>query len=131
MNASNKAIHTPLERIGIRKASASNNAINIPSTREDLILVRTFQNYMNMIVGEDTSLDKDSNALVRIFKPLPIVGWGAFVNVGIKRKLFVDLNNMVDTIKQGSKMLVSSINKIHTTNLEIKEQRTQISKEIF
>jgi hypothetical protein len=74
MNASNKAIHTPLERISTRKISASNNAINILGTRENLILIRTFQNYMNKIVGEDTSLDKDSNASVRIFKPLPIVG---------------------------------------------------------
>jgi hypothetical protein len=42
--------------------------------KEDLILIGTFQNYMNEIVGEDTSLDKDSNASIRIFKPLPIIG---------------------------------------------------------
>jgi hypothetical protein len=39
---------------------------------------------MNEIVGEDTSLDKDSNASIRIFKPLPIIGWGALANIGIK-----------------------------------------------
>jgi len=81
-----------------------------------------------VIVGEDTSLDKDSNALVKNFKPSPIIGQRALA-IRVKRKSFVVLNNMVDTIKQGNKMLVSSIDKIHTTNLEIEEQRTQIQEE--
>jgi hypothetical protein len=83
---------------------------------------------MNEIVGEDTSLDKDSNALVKNFKPSPIIGQRALA-IRVKRIFFVVLNNMVDTIKQGNKMLVSSIDKIHTTNLEIEEQRTQIQEE--
>jgi hypothetical protein len=36
-------------------------------------MVRTFQDYMNEIIGEDTSLDKNFDALVRIIKALPIV----------------------------------------------------------
>jgi hypothetical protein len=76
--------------------------MNTPGTKEDLILVGTFQNYMNEIVGEDTSLDKDLNALVRNFKPLLIIG-GRALAIGVKRKSFVVLNNMVDTIKQGTR----------------------------
>jgi hypothetical protein len=81
---------------------------------------------MNEIVGEDTSLDKDPNASIRIFKPLSISGWKTLANIGIKRKSFVVFNYMVDTIKQGNKILVSSIDKIHITNLEIEEWCTQI-----
>jgi len=51
-----------------------------------LILVGTFQNYMNKIIGEDISLDKDFDALVRIIKLLPIDVKGAFGNTRIKRK---------------------------------------------
>jgi hypothetical protein len=75
---------------------------------------------MNKIVGEDISLDKDFDALIRIIKPPPIAGI-TFSNTRIKRKSSIALNNMVDATKQWNKMLVSSINKIHTTNLEIKD----------
>jgi len=41
---------------------------------------------MNKIIGEDISLDKDFDALVRIIKLLPIDVKGAFGNTRIKRK---------------------------------------------
>jgi hypothetical protein len=66
---------------------------------------------MNEIVGEDTSLDKDFDALVRIIKPPPIAG-KTLSNRRIKRKSSIVLNNMVDATKQGNKMLVSLIDKI-------------------
>jgi CobQ-like glutamine amidotransferase family enzyme len=73
-NANNKVIHTPPTRTSTREINVSTKATNTPSTKKDLILVGTFQDYMNEIVGEDTSLDKDSNASIRIIKPSPIDG---------------------------------------------------------
>jgi hypothetical protein len=37
---------------------------------------------------------------------------------------------MVDATKQGNKMLVSSIDKIHTTNLEIEKWCTQTQEKL-
>jgi hypothetical protein len=64
----NKAIHTPLARTGVRETNVSTKITNILGIREDLILVRTFQDYMNEIVGEDISHDKDFDASIRIIK---------------------------------------------------------------
>jgi hypothetical protein len=71
-NASNKIIYMAPTGIGTRKANASNKVINTPNTRKHLILVGTFQDYMNEIIGEDTSFDKDIDELVGIIKPLII-----------------------------------------------------------
>lgn len=79
---------------------------------------------MNEIVGEDTSLDEDFDASIKIIKPSPIDGWRALSNTRIKRKLFVVFNGMVDVIERKNKMLVSSIDKIHTTSLEIEKRCT-------
>jgi hypothetical protein len=73
-NANNKVVHMPPTRIGTREVNVSTKVTNIPSIREDLILVGTFQDYMNEIVGEDTSFDKDFHASIIIIKPSPIVG---------------------------------------------------------
>jgi hypothetical protein len=54
---------------------------------------------MNKIVGEDTSLDKDSDASLNIIKPSPIDGRRALGNTRIKRKLSVILTGMVDIIE--------------------------------
>ncbi len=70
----NKAIHMPLAIIGTREANVSIKITNIHGIRKDLILVGTFQDYMNKIVGEDISHDKDFDASIRIIKPPPIVG---------------------------------------------------------
>jgi hypothetical protein len=105
--------------IGTRKANASKKVINTIRTRKHLILVRTFQDYMNEIIGEEKSIDKDFDALVKIIKPLLIVAKGAIGNTRIKRKLFVVLNNMLNAIELRNKMLVSSINMMHITSLEI------------
>jgi hypothetical protein len=80
---------------------------------------------MNEIVGEDTSRDKDFDAFVRIIKPPPIASRKTLSNIRIKRESSKALNNMVDATKQRNKMLVSSIDKIHTINLESKYQHTQ------
>jgi hypothetical protein len=118
-NASNKIVYMPLVGIGIKKANASNKVTNTPSTQEHLILVGAFQDYTNEIIGEDTSLDKDFDELVRIIKPLPFDVRGAFGNTRIKRKSFVVFNSMLNEIQWGNKMLVSSTKLMHTTSLEI------------
>ncbi len=105
----------PLVGIGTRKANASKKVV----TREHLILVGTFQDYMNEIIGEDTSIHKDSNELIRIIKPLPIVVQGALGNTIIKRNLFVAFNNMLNVTESWNKMFISSINMMHITSLEI------------
>jgi hypothetical protein len=79
-NASNKEIHTPPIGTSIREINVSTKAVNTPSTKEDLILIRTFQDNMNKIVREDTSLDKDSDASINIIKPSPIDGQRALGN---------------------------------------------------
>jgi hypothetical protein len=73
-NVNNKAVYTPLPRIGTKEVNANTKVVNTPGIRKDLILVGTFQDYMNKIVGEDTSHEKDSNASIKIIKPPPIVG---------------------------------------------------------
>ncbi len=123
-SVSNKATHTPPIGIGTREANVCNKVANIPCTRENPILLGQFQDYMNKIVGEDTSLDKDFDTLVRIIK-LPPIASRTHSNTRIKRKLSITLNNMVDATKQGNKMLILSIDKIHTINLEIKDQCSQ------
>jgi hypothetical protein len=50
---------TPLTII---KENVNNKATNIPSTRKDLILIKTFQHHRNKIVREDTSPNKEFNA---------------------------------------------------------------------
>jgi len=67
-SVSNKVVHTPPIGIGIREASASSKATNIPGTKEDLILLGKFQKYTNKIVKEDTSHDKDFDASIKIIK---------------------------------------------------------------
>ncbi len=43
----------PLAKTCTREANTSTKVTNIPSIREDLIMVKTFQDYMNKIVGVD------------------------------------------------------------------------------
>ncbi len=114
-NASIKIVHMPRVGIGTRKINASKKVL----TREHLILVGTFQDYMNEIIGQDTSIDKDSNVLVKIIKLLPIVARRALSNIRIKRKLFVAFNSMLNVIESWNEMFVSSINMMHIISLEI------------
>lgn len=84
------------------------------STKEDLIQLGTFFDSLNEVIHEYTSPYKDSDAFVRIVKPLPIVGWMALGNIGDKQKSFVVNNGMVEVTCEGNKMLVVSINKKFT-----------------
>ncbi len=58
------------------------------STKEDLIQLGTFFDFLNEVIHEYTSPYKDSDAFVRIVKPPPIVGWMALGNIGDKQKSF-------------------------------------------
>ncbi len=109
-------------------------AHNIPptSTKEDPILLRNFQNYMNKIIQEDTSLEKEDFNSIKIIKTPPIiVGHGAFRNTRMTRKSFSTLNCMVETIKPRNKMMVASINKMNTTNLDIVECHAQAQEKLL
>jgi hypothetical protein len=107
---------------------------NIPptSTKEDPILLRTFQNFMNKIIQEDKSLEKEDSYSMKIIKPPPIIiGHGALRNTRITRKSFSTFNCMVEAIKPRNKMTVASINKMNTTNLAIVECHAQAQEKLL
>lgn len=101
------------------------------STKEDLIQLGTFFDSLNEVIHEYTSPYKDSDAFVRIVKPPPIVGWMALGNIGDKQKSFVVNNGMVEVTCEGNKMLVASINKIHSRNLKIEECCSQEQEKLL
>lgn len=100
-------------------------------TREDLIQLETFLDSLNVVIHEYNSSYKDSDASIRIVKPPPIVGWMALGNRGDKRKSFVVNNGVVEVTHKGNKMLLASINKIHSRNLEIEKRRSQEQKKLL
>jgi hypothetical protein len=65
-------------------------------------------------------MKKDLN-LMKIIKLPLIVGQGVFGNIKIKNKSSLTFNNIVEIIKHGNNMMVASIDKMNTTNLEIEE----------
>ncbi len=93
--------------------------ISATGTREDPIQLETFLDSLNVVIHEYNSPYKDLDASVRIVKPPPIVGWMALGNKNDKQKSFVVNNGVVEVTHKGNKMLVASINKIHSRNLEI------------
>ncbi len=58
---------------------------------------------------------------MKIIKLPLIVGQGVFGNIKIKNKSSLTFNNIVEIIKHGNNMMVASIDKMNTTNLEIEE----------
>ncbi len=101
------------------------------STRKNFIQLGTFLDFLNEVIHDYTSPYKDSNASIRIVKPPPIVGWMALGNIGDKWKSFVVNNGMVEVTHKGNKMLVASINKIHSRNLEIEEHHSQEQEKLL
>jgi len=102
------------------------------NTKEDQILLRTFQNYMNKIIQLNTSLEKEDSYSMKIIKPLVIiVGHGVLRNTRMTRKSFSTLNCMVEAIKPRNKMTMASINKMNTTNLDIVECHAQAQEKLL
>ncbi len=58
---------------------------------------------------------------MKIIKLPLIVGQGVFDNTKIKNKSFLTFNDIVEIIKHENNMMVASIDKMNTTNLEIEE----------
>jgi uncharacterized protein YfkK (UPF0435 family) len=73
------------------------------------------------IIQEDTSPMKEDSNLMTIIKLLLVVGQGVFDNIKMKNKSSLTFNDIVEIIKQGNDMIGASIDKMNTTNLEIKE----------
>jgi hypothetical protein len=73
------------------------------------------------IIQEDTSPMKEDSNLMTIIKLPLVVGQGAFGNTKMKNKSSLTFNDIVEIIKQGNNMMVASIDKMNTTNLEIEE----------
>ncbi len=58
---------------------------------------------------------------MKIIKLPLIVGQGVFDNTKIKNKSSLTFNDIVEIIKHKNNMMVASIDKTNTTNLEIEE----------
>jgi hypothetical protein len=102
------------------------------NTKEDQILLKTFQNYMNKIIQLNTSLEKEDSYSMKIIKPLVIiVGLGALWNTRMTKISFSTLNCMVEAIKPRNKMTMASINKMITTNLDIVECHAQAQEKLL
>ncbi len=56
--------------------------------REDPICLGELQDFLNDTIHEDNSLNKDSDALVRMFKPHPIISQRLLGNTNINKKIF-------------------------------------------
>jgi hypothetical protein len=89
-----------------------------------------FQDSFNEVLHEDDSLDKESNASVRIIKPPPIKLVKHHLATHVERKFSTTNNAMVEVVDRDNKMLVALIDKIHSTNLGIEKQCSQAQKEL-
>lgn len=58
---------------------------------------------------------------MKVIKLPLIVGQGVFDNTKIKNKSSLTFNDIVEIIKHKNNMMVASIDKTNTTNLEIEE----------
>lgn len=102
------------------------------NTKENQIILRTFQNYMNKIIQLNTSLEKEDSYSMKIIKPpIIIVGHGTLRNTRMTKKSFSTLNCMVETIKPRNKMTMASINKMNTTNLDIVDCHAQAQEKLL
>jgi len=74
---------------------------------------------------EDNLPNKEFDASLNIINPPPILDQIELSNTSVKNKSFITSNAIVEVIKRGNKILVTSINKIHIISPKIEEQCSQ------